>query len=368
MGKRYTLAAIILSLSFYFAFGINLDSLLNRLPGFNFYVIPTWSHQPETGTVYGLNGGYYFRFLDSTRISNVSFSQVFAVKRYSTTNISPHLYIGNNGQLGLFSNIYINNYPNAFYGTGNAKRKLLTDPIPYTSRSFAISVQLQRFVSPHLSFGFQFALRSDKTIMADSLKIRAASYQTTGWNPYFLLGFGASFNYDTRNSLFYPTKGYLASGGILCYSPLWGSSYNILQFNYDFRRYIPLHKQHVFAWQFLTDWRLGDKIPFQMLTTIGGNNMLRGIAADYYRDNVMAAVQGEYRFPIYQILKGALFGSTGDVFNSQNFYIDKLKVSYGAGLRLRFTRGKISVNGRFDVTHNNYEKGFQYFFTAMEAF
>lgn len=368
MGKRYILATITFGLSLCPVFGMNIDSLIRKVPNFNFYVIPTFSHQLETGNVYGLNGAYFFRFLDSTRISNISFSQVFAERIYSTTNISPHLYIGNNGKLGLFANIYINNYPSAFFGTGNSKKDLLTDPIPYTARSFALSVQLQRFVNKYFAFGFQFALREERAVIADSLKCRVANYQLTGWNPYFLLGLGVGFTYDTRNSLFYPTKGYYVSGGMFYYSPLWGSSYNIVQFNYDFRHYIPLYKQHVFAWQFLTDWRLGNKIPFQMLTTVGGDNMLRGVAADYYRDNVMAAVQGEYRFPIYKILRGALFGATGDVFNSRNFYVNRLKVAYGAGLRFRFTRGKIDVNGRLDVTRNNYDKGVQYFFTAMEAF
>ena len=46
--------------------------------------------------------------------------------------------------------------------------------------------------------------------------------------------------------------------------------------------------------------------------------------------------------------------------------IDRLKCAYGAGIRFRITRAK--VNCRIDFTRNNYYKGFQYYFTAMEAF
>ena len=129
-----------------------------------------------------------------------------------------------------------------------------------------------------------------------------------------------------------------------------------------------IRRLHVFAWQFVTDWRLGNAIPFQMLTTIGGNQLLRGIPSDLFRDNVMAALQGEYRFPIYKMLRGAVFASSGDVLNSNDLMINRLKTSYGAGIRFKIIRGKINVSGRWDITHTNVDKGVQFFLTAMEAF
>ena len=354
--------------TFYSAWSINVDSLLNKIPKFNFFFVPTFSFQQDLGHVYGLSGGYYFRFIDPTKISNFTFSQTFTQKGQYMSNFSPLLYLGGTGKWALSGNLSVQKYPNAFRGTGNVQSRLLQFPITYTSHNFSFNIQFQRFIDKHISFGVQLAMHKEKTYLVDSLRSRAMNYQITGWNPYFLLGLGAVLTIDSRNNLFYPTKGILSSASLVHYDPIWGSTYNIVQFAFDFRQYIALYKEHVFAWQFVTDWRLGNAIPFQMLTTVGGDLMLRGIPEGVYRDNVMAAIQGEYRFPIYKVLRGAAFLSTGDVCNSQDFNIDRLKVSYGAGIRFRITRGKINVNGRWDITRNNYDKGFQFFLTALEAF
>ena len=133
------------------------------------------------------------------------------------------------------------------------------------------------------------------------------NFHLTGWKPYFLLGGGGVITYDSRNNLFYPTKGILGSASLVHFDPLWGSSYNIVQLGLDFRQYIALYKQHVFAWQFVTDWRLGNSIPFQMLTTIGSNQLLRGIPGGLFRDNVMATIQGGISVPSLQKYQRSCF-------------------------------------------------------------
>jgi Outer membrane protein/protective antigen OMA87 len=368
MKRRYTLAIVILGVTFSSIYGLNIDSLLNRFPSLNFYFIPTFSHQKETGNQFGLNGGYYFRFIDSTRISNLSFSQTFTQRQQYSVSLSPRLYLGGGGKWTVSGNISAQNYPTSFLGIGNNRRQLLPTPIAYTSRNYSFYFQFQRFLDKHISMGLHVALRSEKPVVDDSLKFKAMGIHVTGWKPYFLLGLGGVVTYDSRNDLFYPMKGILGSASLVHYNPIWGSTYNIVQINLDFRQYIALYKQHVFAWQFVTDWRLGNAIPFQMLTTIGGNQLLRGVPGDLFRDNVMAALQAEYRFPIYKVLRGAVFASSGDVMNSNNLMIHRLKTSYGAGIRFKITRGKMNVSGRWDITHTNVDKGFQFFMTALEAF
>jgi outer membrane protein assembly factor BamA len=368
IGKQYTLAFVIFGLTFSSVYGLNIDSLLNRFSRLNFYVIPTLSYQTETGNQFGLNGGYYFRFIDSTKISNLTFSQIFTQKQQYSVSLSPRLYLGGGGKWTVFGNISAQNFPTSFLGIGNNRKLLLPTAIAYTSRNYSFYFQFQRFLDKHISMGLQVALRSEKPVVDDSLKFKAMGIHVTGWKPYFLLGFGGVITYDSRDNLFYPTKGILGSASLVHYDPLWGSTYNIVQINLDFRQYIAIYKQHVFAWQFVTDWRLGNLVPFQMLTTIGGNQLLRGIPNGLFRDNVMAAVQGEYRFPIYKVLRGAVFGSSGDVFNSNNMAINRLKTSYGAGIRFKLTRGKINISGRCDITHTNVDKGVQFFMTALEAF
>ncbi|MBB3188580.1 BamA/TamA family outer membrane protein [Microbacter margulisiae] len=332
-----------------------------------FYALPSLSYQPDTRYAAGFSGGYYFHFIDPVRISSLEFSAVFTQRGQFNITLNPHLYWGKRGSWFLSSSFNIKSYPNYFVGIGNNPNKLfLHHPIPYTSRSFSLNIQPQRYLTRRLLFGLQFSFQRERALLADSLKGRAYSVQSTGWSPYSMIGIGGELTYDSRSSRYYPLSGIYSKVSFLYCDPLWGSSHHIVQLGYDFRQYISLYKENVLAWQFLTDSRLGDAIPFQFLTTIGGENMLRGFTPGVFRDNVMAATQAEYRFPVYKNFRGALFGATGDVFNSKTFSIYRLKISYGAGIRFRVT--KANVNFRFDVTHNNYYKGVQYYLTTIDAF
>ena len=77
-------------------------------------------------------------------------------------------------------------------------------------------------------------------------------------------------------------------------------------------------------------------------------------------------LQTEYRVPYYKRLKAAVFCAAGDVMNSGNYQIDKLKVAYGAGLRYRLNDARVHL--RFDVAKNNYGEKLQFYITATEAF
>jgi outer membrane translocation and assembly module TamA len=85
-----------------------------------------------------------------------------------------------------------------------------------------------------------------------------------------------------------------------------------------------------------------------------------------YRDNLMALLQTEYRFPVYDRLKAAVFVSAGDVMNFQSPVVDKLKIAYGAGLRYRLNDARVHL--RVDIAKNNYGEKLQFYITATEAF
>lgn len=346
---------------------IKIDSLFQFASKLRFYVLPSLFYQPETHYAGGINGGYFFHFIDPVKMSSVNFNLIFTQRGQFNINVYPRIYWGREGSWFLTSSITIQNYPNYFVGIGNDPTKLsLAHPLPYTSRNVSVGVQLQRYVNKRFLIGFQWFFRKEKTILQDSLRLKAFSIQRTGWSPYSMVGVGALISYDSRNSQYDPSNGLFYKGSFLYCDPLIGSSHHIVQLQYDFRQFIPLYLHHVFAWQFLTDWRLGDAVPFQFLSTIGGQDMLRGFTPGMFRDNAMAAVQAEYRIPIYGNFSGAIFGATGDVFNSKNLMIYRLKTSYGAGIRFKIT--KANINFRFDVTHNNYFKGIQYFLTTGDAF
>ena len=96
------------------------------------------------------------------------------------------------------------------------------------------------------------------------------------------------------------------------------------------------------------------------------SDLMRGFRQGMYRENVLLLSQVEYRLPIYKRLKAAVFCSVGDVMNSFDYRIDKLKVAYGAGLRYRLNDARVHL--RLDFARNNYDDKLQFYITATEAF
>jgi outer membrane protein assembly factor BamA len=232
-------------------------------------------------------------------------------------------------------------------------------------------VQPQYIVSRHFFVGGTLStryerIRTDSTFESNKGAI-LEQYGRYGWDPYSQWTIGLIAAYDTRDNQFYPQKGIFAKSSIDVSKAGWGSSYSLKELGFDFRQYLPLFDKQVFAWQFYYNSIFGDKgIPFQLLPTVGGRDMLRGFREGMYRDNVMMMVQTEYRLPIYKRLKGAIFCSAGDVMNSSGYHIDKLKVAYGAGLRYRLNDARVHL--RLDLAKNNYGDDLQVYITATEAF
>ena len=118
---------------------------------------------------------------------------------------------------------------------------------------------------------------------------------------------------------------------------------------------------HQFALQQLTVVSGGD-LPFLELPSIGGGNLLRGYAADRFRDSAAAALQADYRFPIYGKFKGALFGAIGNVAPDIYSLEDGgLKGSWGVGLRYQ-TGPSPDTSFRLDVGWSGEDFGVYFLF------
>ena len=114
------------------------------------------------------------------------------------------------------------------------------------------------------------------------------------------------------------------------------------------------------------------EIPFQMLPTFGGQDLVRGIPYGMFRDNTMVGLQTELRFPIWRWIRACAFVGAGDVYDYTHWQWSRPKIGYGLGLRLTINRAKINI--RADVARNNIYpswgdiKGYGFYLTATEAF
>ena len=129
-----------------------------------------------------------------------------------------------------------------------------------------------------------------------------------GWHPYVRLG----LTYDSRDQRTCPTKGIYADA-FFTYTAAFGeqatAGYNHLQFNFNFRHYVPVYRDRVtFAYRIGTQNNIAGKSPFYMNTYLntlfiqrvmyeglGGANSLRGIMRNRILANGFAYANVELR-------------------------------------------------------------------------
>lgn len=357
-----SLFLLLTSLNFIFA--SDNDSIVSRK---SFFVIPHAAYQQETSWSGGIAFGYYFKSNDISRISSVSGSAVYTVMNQFMLNISPKLYFHDKKGF-LYANMNLRNYPDYYYGVGNTTPIM---KIGYTSRNFNLTLQPQYLISENLYVGLSLAYKTENSY-TDSTQLFLENevytrYGNAGWQKFGQLSMGILMAFDSRDNQFYPTKGSFAKFMVGISPTGFGNRYQLADFSLDFRNYQPVFRSHTFAIQAIASGVFGKtEIPFQLLPTLGGRDVMRGFRQGMYRDNLLFLVQSEYRLPVYKRLKAALFCSAGDVVNSDNLKIDKLKLAYGAGLRYRLNDARVHL--RFDIAKNNYGEKIQFYITATEAF
>lgn len=129
-----------------------------------------------------------------------------------------------------------------------------------------------------------------------------------GWHPYLRAG----ITYDSRDQRTCPTKGIYADA-FFTYTAAFGeqaaAGYNHLQFNFNFRHYVPVYRDRVtFAYRIGTQNNIAGLSPFYMNTYLntlfiqrvmyeglGGANSLRGIMRNRILANGFAYANVEFR-------------------------------------------------------------------------
>lgn len=350
-----------------FSFGIyaqKADSIVSKS---SLFIIPHPAYQQETSWSGGIAGGYYFKSKDLSKISSISGSADYTLLNQFIVNITPKIYLADK-KWYLYSNLNFRDYPDFYYGIGNERTNIQQS---FTADVFSLSLQPQYALTKNIYVGLILTgraenLRTDSTFASLNDRIYS-KFGNAGWNPYKEFKIGLLSSFDSRDNQFYPQKGIFAKLSMSTARKIWGSSYNTTDLTVDFRQFIPIVNNHVLAWQaYFSGIFSNNEIPFQLLPTLGGRDLMRGFRQGMYRDNSMFLFQTEYRMPIYKRLKAALFISTGDVMDSKNLEIDKLKVAYGGGLRYRLNDARVHL--RVDIAKNNYGEKLQFYITATEAF
>ncbi len=372
--------------------------------------LPYPSYSPETSWQFGITGVWYFHTSkQSTQFSDLNFDMGYTLNRQWYVNANSRIYFNTSTRWYLDAYLSAKHYPDLFFGTTNNIDSVYNPALRYTSNFIDIQARPSFYISKHWLAGATIRLRYENSQLNTSetqiaqycppvLGERAQraeginnsqlstlnSQLYNGFGENIFLGIGGAISYDTRSNNYYPLHGLFFKTTITYYqqfslnnsSPKLGevpqaegyANFQLSTFNFqiDLRHYIPLYRELILAWNFRSEIAVGNNVPFQLLPTIGGQDLVRGIRQNKFKDNTLFALQTELRIPIWRFLKGAVFASIGDVYNYNNWHWATPKIGYGIGLRACIHQAKTNI--RLDVARQNYSNDWSFYFTVKEAF
>ncbi len=311
---------------------------------------PTLAYSPETRWEIGAAAVYlYYAKRDTTnRLSEISGFSFFTLEGQYGAHFEHALYSDKNKWFGL-GKIKLQSYPLSYYGIGP---DISGNELAIANANFMlIRERLLRQIKGNWYFGLEFDYERLSKVHFDWVENPPPTGYILGQDGYSNLGLGLGLVYDTRHNVLNVRHGFLSEIGYLFYEPFWGSTNKLSTLFIDGRAYFELKPRNVLAFQTIGQFSQGE-VPFNQLSMIGGEMMMRGYYLGKYRDKNMFGLQAEHRwlpFAFSKRIGGAVFAGVGSVSPNLNF--DKLLWTAGGGLRVLlfpkrdvFTRLDVGLN------------------------
>jgi hypothetical protein len=249
------------------------------------------------------------------------------------------------GEIGFYK------YSYPFYGVGTTD---ITDTSEIYKVDFPrLRLNALRSVAPNWYAGLR--------LWTDDFKMKDISGSRGG----VVFGFGAIAERDTRNNVYYPTKGSYTEFVWHPNQKALLSDFTYVRYRVDYHVYFKLAKNTVLANQVFLDMVSGDP-PFYAMAILGGSKRMRGIIEGRFRDRNALLLQTELRQLVYKRWGATAFLNYGQIAPS----LDQLEVfngrfAGGGGLRFMLDREK-RINLRLDAAWGDSSPNF--YFTVGEAF
>ncbi len=172
------------------------------------------------------------------------------------------------------------------------------------------------------------------------------------------------FQYDSRDDELFPRQGWFMDGRALIHREAFGTDFDAESVSVAVNHYRPMRNRDVLAFRAYTRWTGGD-VPFFLLSSFGGRTDLRGYERGRYRDNVMYAVQSEYRWQPLDRWIFTGFAGVGEVAEDYGSFLDNFLPAAGLGTRFVLSP-KHKLNLSLDVAVGKH--GAEFYFAIGEAF
>jgi hypothetical protein len=326
---------------------------------------PVLAYSPETGGMFGAAFIFYrtLHLEDGTRRQNAVMGEaVYTTRKQFVARLGTDTYI-RGGDFKLCTETSFSRFPDLFYGVGSGTTGDMEEgytPLELSLEgSFLLQAGRRLYVGPLVRLHGVEMLETEQGGMLAGEEIPGGS---GGW----VAGAGVQVTRDTRDNIFYPFGGSLLEVKTALYHHALGSARDFGQVEVDYRAFHRLYREHVAGFQSYAALS-GGQVPFFSMPELGGPFLLRGLYEGRYRDKNALVVQGEYRFPLFWRLGGAVFAGAGTVSPDAAALLsmEDLKAAGGFGLKFLVSREQ-RIHITADVGFS--ESGVGLYLNTVEAF
>jgi len=331
---------------------------------YNLIPLPIVAFTPETNWIFGGAGSLSFRFkgeAPDSRPSQLLMGGAYTLKKQILSYLNYSLFFRKE-QYKLYGEFGYYLYTFPYFGIGN---DLKEENLEQFDALFPrVRINALYLIRPGFYGGIRYWM--------DDLEIKETEDgglldmgSATGSNGGLLSGLGFVFNYDSRDNIFFPSKGIYSELVLFANSKSLGSDFSYTKYSLDASAYFSNKWKHTLAVNFYGEFTFGE-VPFNQMALIGGTKKMRGYIEGRYRDKQLLILQSEYRIPLFWRFGAVFFGGVGRVANQvEELTFDDLHFNYGAGIRFTLD-AKEKLNLRLDVGVGGKKTGF--YLTFGEAF
>jgi hypothetical protein len=322
--------------------------------------LPFVSYAPQTKVMFGVAGGYQFKWPgmsgdSGTRASYLAASFAYTTKGQwssfvETSLLTPH------SRWWLFGRAAAGFFPLFYYGVGPHTEEADTNLME--NRFIRLEGKVMRRVTGQLYLGPYYRLLSTFDV-AWQFPSRIPT-NLPGGNGGVSSALGFTLLVDQRNSITTPTQGHYFQMDYLRDARFLGSDFGYSHLAVDARTYLPVRRgRDVVALTVYGDFN-GSRVPIQamaLLSNFTSQFVMRGVYLGRFRDRHELVAQVDYRGHLKGRFGYVVFGSSGNVFGSPgNDLFDDVKFTYGAGLRFN-VNPRDPLNLRVDYTLTSFGSG-----------
>lgn len=323
--------------------------------------VPVIAYAPETRFLIGIGSLATFKLCPAD--SETHYSVIAAFVAYSQ-NKQDYIYVPY--QLYTKQNKYYfegeadyYNYSYYYWGIGTQR----VNKELYSVRFPRLAVNAYRKILPGFYAGADYFYENDDMWKTDTAGVLKDG-KILGSKGSVNSGAGINLFYDTRDSVYFPTKGWYIKVASYFNSPALGSTYTYGRAISDISWYKQVAKPLVLAFNQHSQISWGT-VPFNELALVGGSKQMRGYYVGYYRDDILMLFQGEARMHLVGRVGLDAFASMALVGNPQVFPESNSPI-YAEGVGIRYNYNvKCHINIRGDI---GYGKSLEYYLSIQEAF